>query len=325
MKTKERLLNLLRSKGQLSMHEIANLLSFSRQYLHRIMQDLEDQKLVKKVGLPPKVYYSLDDNRTSETATLISRDNEVFLNLHFMLINPLGERLSGIEAMRYWCEKQTLPFSKTCLEFIETRSKYLQFFNSRGLIDGLPKLANTKGLDIIALDQLYYLDFYAIERFGKTRLGMLMHYAKQGQNKSMMKEICTDIQQRISNLIAELQVDAVAFVPPTIPRKIQIMTEMRKHIITGLPNFKIEKIKTPITIPQKALSKLYERVSNAKNTFAIPVQKPVHRLLLIDDAVGSGATMNEIAMQTKKKELAQFVFGVAITGSYKGFDVISEL
>jgi phosphoribosylpyrophosphate synthetase len=127
------------------------------------------------------------------------------------------------------------------------------------------------------------------------------------------------------NLIADLEIDAVAFVPPTIPRKTQIMTELQKHLNTGKPLFKVEKIKTPITIPQKALSKLYERVANAKNTFAIPVQVPVKRLLLIDDAVGSGATMNEIALKIKQKGLSNAVLGVAITGSYKGFEVISEL
>jgi predicted amidophosphoribosyltransferase len=52
---------------------------------------------------------------------------------------------------------------------------------------------------------------------------------------------------------------------------------------------------------------------------------PVKRLLLIDDAVGSGATMNEIALKIKQKGLSDAVLGVAITGSYKGFEVISEL
>ncbi len=40
------------------------------------------------------------------------------------------------------------------------------------------------------------LDFYAIERFGKTHLGTLMHYAKQGQNKLLMKRIAEEIKQK---------------------------------------------------------------------------------------------------------------------------------
>ena len=40
---------------------------------------------------------------------------------------------------------------------------------------------------------------------------------------------------------------------------------------------------------------------------------------------GSGATMNEIALKLKEKKLAKEIIGLAITGSYKGFEVISEL
>lgn len=64
------------------------------------------------------------------------------------------------------------------------------------MIDRLSKLTNTSGIDEIGVDALYYLDFYAIERFGKTHLGTLMHYAKQGQNKLLMKRIAEEIKQK---------------------------------------------------------------------------------------------------------------------------------
>jgi predicted amidophosphoribosyltransferase len=46
---------------------------------------------------------------------------------------------------------------------------------------------------------------------------------------------------------------------------------------------------------------------------------------MIDDAVGSGATMNEIAKKLKSKNVASSVIGIAITGSFKGFDVITDV
>ena len=49
------------------------------------------------------------------------------------------------------------------------------------------------------------------------------------------------------------------------------------------------------------------------------------KVLLIDDAVGSGATLNETSLKLKEKELAKKVIGLAITGSFKGFDVIQEV
>jgi len=48
--------------------------------------------------------------------------------------------------------------------------------------------------------------------------------------------------------------------------------------------------------------------------------------LLIDDAIGSGATLNEIALQIKNRGIVNGkIIGLAITGSIKGFDVISEV
>ena len=49
-------------------------------------------------------------------------------------------------------------------------------------------------------------------------------------------------------------------------------------------------------------------------------------VLLIDDAVGSGATLNETAKQMRERGMVKGqIIGLAIVGSYKGFDVISEI
>ena len=175
---------------------------------------------------------------------------------------------------------------------METRKKYLSYFNSNHLIDGTEKLRNTKGIGEIGVKQLFYLDFYAIERFGKTKLGTLMHYAKQGQNKNLMKEIVSEIRNRISFIIVNLGIEAILYVPPMISRKVQIMDYLEKNLKLDIPKMEVKKISNQIIVPQKALSKLFERVTNAKNTFIVPYQKAYKKVLILDDAVGSGATMN---------------------------------
>ncbi len=40
---------------------------------------------------------------------------------------------------------------------------------------------------------------------------------------------------------------------------------------------------------------------------------------------GSDATINEIALKIKSKKLATHIVGLAVTGSYEGFEVVSEL
>lgn len=325
MKTREKILKILQQHRQITIHEIAAALGFSRQYIHRQINQLEEDGSIKAVGKAPQVFYSLNDRKPERQMQTITYEDEQFLNQHFMLVDSLGNLLEGINALQYWCNKQNLKTEITLPEFIETRKKYLAFFNKNHLIDGTEKLKTTKGIGSVGVDTLYYLDFYAIERFGKTRLGTLMHYAKQGQNRALMKKIAEEVRQRIYNLISEIQIDAVLFVPPTIDRKIQIMNVLEKLLSIDKPVMKVQKIRNPIVVPQKALSNIFERVANAKNTFYVPEQKAWKRILLIDDAVGSGATMNEIALRLKEKKLAADIIGLAITGSYKGFEVISEL
>ena len=47
--------------------------------------------------------------------------------------------------------------------------------------------------------------------------------------------------------------------------------------------------------------------------------------MLIDDAVWSGSTLNQISGKLKNKQIAKNVIGLAIVGSFKGFDVITDV
>jgi len=85
-----------------------------------------------------------------------------------------------------------------------------------------------------------------------------------------MKIIVEEISNRVHYLIFDEGIDALVFVPPTIKRQVQIMTFLEKNLKLSLPVVKVKKINNPIIIPQKALSKLFERVANAKKTFYVP-------------------------------------------------------
>ena len=248
-----------------------------------------------------------------------------YLAENLLLITEIGKMLDGIEGFSYWCKQRNLPLEKTLDEFIKTKEKYDGYFNSTGIIDGKEKLINTKGYEKIHLDEIFYLDFYAIKRFGKTRLGTLLHYAKQGQNKFLMKILLAEIKQKVSLLLKKNNFDAVGFVPPTIRREVQIMKYLETHLKINLPKINIQKISGIIPVPQKSLHKIEERISNAENTFAVNETVKYNHLLLIDDAVGSGSTMNQIAGKIKQKGIAKKITGLAVVGSFKGFDVVTDL
>ncbi|MBP6447788.1 MAG: HTH domain-containing protein [Saprospiraceae bacterium] len=327
MKIKDRILILLEEKGDLSVKEMTDLLEVSKQAIHIAINQLLEEETIIKFGKVPKSIYRLQSQKTSskEKTPEISAQNRDYLDKHFLAITEVGEMMVGVEGFTHWCHQRKLPLEKTLSEYLLTKEKYNVYYDKYGLINGKEKLMNTKGYDQIHLDSLYYLDFYAIERFGKTRLGTLLHYAKQGQNKPLMKILVNELKPKLERLLSIHSFDAVAYVPPTIKREVQIMKYMETHLKINLPKINITKISGIIPVPQKSLSKIEERITNAENTFAVSETVKYQHVLLIDDAVGSGSTLNQIAGKLKKKGIAQLITGLAIVGSFKGFDVVTDV
>ena len=327
MKIKHKIEKALQEKGDLSVKELVDLLHVSKQGIHIALNQLLDEDAILKFGRTPKTIYRINKVDTPIAPDFSSINNEVknYLDRNFLLITEIGKMLQGIDGFNHWCNQRKLPLEKTLNEFVTTRKKYDGYYNAKGIIDGKEKLKNTKGYDEIHLDEIYYLDFYAMERFGKTRLGTLLHYAKQGQNKFLMKILLEEIKPKVTAMANTGKFDAVGFVPPTIRREVQIMKYLETHLKINLPKINIQKISGIIPVPQKSLNKIEERINNAENTFAVNETVKYNHLLLIDDAVGSGATMNQVAGKIKQKEIAKKITGLAVVGSFKGFDVVTDV
>lgn len=92
-----------------------------------------------------------------------------------------------------------------------------------------------------------------------------------------------------------------------------------------LPKINLQKVSGEVAVAQKTLSRLEERVENARASIIIDDLTRFENVLLIDDAVGSGASLNETAKKIRNLGLAKKVYGFAVVGSYKGFDVIREV
>ena len=127
------------------------------------------------------------------------------------------------------------------------------------------------------------------------------------------------------DIIEKYNISAVGYIPPSVRREVQFMKVFRELLNISLPAVKIIKIRTDIITPQKTLSKLEDRIENADTTMVVSENRSFGNVLLLDDAVGSGATLNQVACKLKNSGVAKKVFGFSITGSAKGFDVISEV
>lgn len=318
----EKIVRFLEVKQEASPKEISEHLGISRQMTHRYIKSLLEKELIYKIGSPPNVFYKLKENKTNQDYDL-SQSQIEFLNTNFIEITNTGQLLRGLQAFEYWCEKRNQALEKTLPEFEKTIAKYNTYYDGE-FINGTEKLQNTKGFKTIYLTDVYYLDFYAIERFGKTKLGKLLHFGKQSQSKNLINEIIEITKPSVLKLIAKLKVDAIGYIPPTINREVQIMKMLENGYSVALPKIQLVKVKGDIIVPQKALSKLSDRIENTQQSIMVADNRKFESVLLIDDAVGSGATLNEVAGKLIRRGLAKKVYGLAITGSFKGFEVISE-
>lgn len=110
------------------------------------------------------------------------------------------------------------------------------------------------------------------------------------------------VKNSIDEIILKYKIDAVAFIPPTVARKTQLMDFLSKKIKLNIPILKLSKIKSLVPVQQKSLKKVEDRMINASKTIQIDFIKEKHQnILLIDDVTGSGSTLN----QTAKKFLLQ--------------------
>jgi len=323
MKTSEKIIQYIQSNKQASVGELVDFLGLSRMAVSKQLLNLISDGKLFKIGKPPKVFYFIAEKKTEIEITEIDESIKKIIEDNFILVTPAGERKEGLDGFAFWCQKTKQPIEKTAVEYVRTLAKY-KAFEKNGLLDGMEKFKAT--FDEICLDGIFYSDFYSIERFGKTKIGQLLLYAKQSQDKKIMKELAIHIKPKIDYLIKKYKIGGVGFIPPTVKREVQFMKELEKCLDLDVRKISIVKVKTEISVPQKTLNKLEDRIENARKTIIVDESRQFGNILLIDDAVGSGATLNETAKQIKDKHICKGeIIGFSVTGSFKGFDIISEV
>jgi len=320
-KTHHKIINYIKKRGQATGNELANSLDISDRAVRKQLSKMIESNILIKIGKPPKVFYMLKDNQVKQEINLDKKIADL-INENYLIITPMGKKLEGVEGFVFWCQKNNLPIEKTAKEYIQTHKKY-QKYKKNKLIDGMAKFKNS--FDKVYLNKIFYLDFYSIERFGKTKLGQMLLYGKQSGNRKLIKNIVDIIKPSLNILLAKYKFDAIGYIPWTVKREVQFMKQLEKQLDLPFKTIIIDKAKTDIIVPQKTLSKINDRIANAKQTLVVRSSQQYKTVLLIDDAVGSGSTLNEVAKQLRHKKIAKKVIGLAITGSFKGFDIISEI
>jgi DNA-binding Lrp family transcriptional regulator len=260
-----------------------------------------------------------------------------FINQNYLYVSPDGMIFGGDQGLVEWADRLNpnitfMEYAKLRFEYIETTKRYRKYFDQNGLIDATNKFKVTFP-EYQDIEKVYYCDFYAIERFGKTKLGNLMFYGKQTQDKFMIEQVCKIVKPTILEFIKENNISAVAFVPPTIQRETQFIHELKSYLDLNIPIIKIKKLVNQVAVPQKTIKNAKDRILNAEN-IVVEMNPSYENVLMLDDAVGSGSTFAVVSRKLRRKKVATGkIFALAVVGSANGvvdnskngFEIVNEV
>jgi predicted transcriptional regulator len=312
---------------QLTIDNLAKVWGLNISSAKKYIKKFVDNGLISKQGLPPKkIIYSYNELNSKYN---FSKEQAEVINKYYIYISPEGQIWPGLRGFIYWAENKSNRKDLNFLaqEYLDIRNKYYNENKSVFLIDASDKLDQVFPGHIY-LKKLFHRDFDALPVFGKTYLSQMIRIAKSGQeNNAIMLDIVNKIQFSLDSVISKYNISALGFIPPTLARKVQLMSFLAKKLKFNLPLISISKIKSFVPIQQKSLKKIEDRIINAKRTIAVKDENSYENVLLIDDVTGSGSTLNETAKKLIKQGIAKNVYGFTITGSAKAgvFDIISEV
>jgi len=298
---------------------IAEELGISRQYVQKLLANNENLFSVSGAG-PNRFYRNKNTSIVKEEILTNFKDSNL-IEENFYALTPLGEELVGVSGFKRWCDVRNFDFDAKKNEYITILKKYYK--NDHTPIDFTNKLETSFADNVIK--KVWAVDYYNFEIFGKTKMGTQVMIAKQTGDSSITNQLISRIDPVLDNMIEKFNIEAVAFVSPTIQRQSQLMTKLDNNIAINIPRIKVHKVGAKILIAQKTLKSLEDRILNASETFVVESQKKYNNVLIIDDALGSGATLNELAKQILQKGIAKTCYGLVLVASPSGYEVINEV
>lgn len=322
--------------------QIATWLHINRVLVQKDLKILISQWYVSKTGKTPHVLYDITPlvydhqiiQKSSAISTInnlsdISLDDKKILNT-FYKIDSDWTILAQRDGFVKWAQKRWLDIYKSSSKYINICESIDKLKNECDLIDATISFENSlnkKYIDKIYIDEMYYADRYTYDEFGRWPLAEKAFFAKQSQSLDMIDDVISQIYDQIECLIYKNKIDAIAVVPWSIDRKNQLLKILQIRLQTfGLPFLDIYKyFSNKIPIAQKTL-KWEHRFVNAINTIQINITDKYDNILLIDDFIWSGATMNISAMKLKKTNSADYIIGFSIVWNIDmSYEVINEI
>lgn len=310
--TKAKIIDFIKKNWHVSVKQIKEKFPINTTIIHRHLKSLIDDNILIKIGKTPHVLYMIAKSKPDEA--LLGYEDREWLDQNYYNYDSDGRVLAWYEWFASRCASRHFDIQDQCNKYKSICSYIKKKKNEIGLINWKKYL--TEKLWKIHIDELYFIDPYQIWHFGRSKLGIITFYAKQSQNKDLIKQVLHIIKYPILEYIRKYNINAVCFVPPSIKRWVQLMTEIKKWLKIDLPELKLIKMfPSGVIIPQKSLK-----------SFVSPNQNSYSKVLLIDDFMWSWSTINACAKKLIENKLAKKINAISLLGNIDTeYDVINEI
>ena len=325
--------SLLQDWEKRKLSQIAEALSISRptanKYLKELFQNWEISKIwsgAHSTYLIPQV-----DKEGGKTDFLSIHKNPFpyeeakLLDEKFFKYDSDGRILKWLKSFLLLCQKRALD-RKDKISAFDAINQQINHYRTQCRLLNITHQFKIKH-QYSALDELFYADAYTRAEFERGALSEQMFFAKQHQDKQQLKNLISLFYRNLECLLTTFDINAIALTPPSISRKVQILDLVDQFLDPSIPRIPLIKYSpSKILIPQKSLKRPEDRIQNAKNTIFIR-EEDIHynTVLLIDDFVGSGATLNETAIKLKTAWVKKII-GFAFFGNLDlKYEVINEM
>jgi len=328
--TREKILSIIRNRGQARVSDLARELGLSTVAIHKQLKRLLTSSLIEKRGVPPVVYYvpKIQIQKLSFVSP-IPDDIQDVIEKTYLAITPDGHMLEGVEGFAYWAGiyGKDKNIEDLAQNYADAIAKQKESLSLGSWLDATSKLQTT--FPDSSIKRLLFSEVYSIPVFGRTKLAKLVMHAKTSQDGSLIHMIADLVKPTIDLIIKTHHIQAVGYIPPTVPRPMQFMAEFARDINLHLPVIELSKVMPgTVAVPQKSLTSTGDRVINARESI-YPKKTdmlPYKHILLIDDVAGSGASFNETARKLVPLLPPDVqITAYAIVGNIKGYEVIRQI
>lgn len=250
---------------------------------------------------------------------------EADLKESFAYIHPSGHISYGIIGFISWCHDPKRAYTDIGRQLGLYLGHYFDEEHKRrkhGFFDGTASLqANLLGQMKIGIDTLLFMESAEISGFGRTRIALELYYGKQNSDRFLLSQAISRIAPKMREYILKNTVDAVIFVPPTIPRFHQFRDVLRESLTLNIREIPASKVSRPDgTLQAQKNLKGSDRIINALATVSVDVTKyrlsEMRHIVILDDNFTTGATMNAIALKLRDAGYGGKVTAMTVTGKF---------